>query len=145
MPSALRRTFERQHKHARFTGLSVPVWCDLAVMADIRGFADVAQHPVSSVLKQMQRLAVLLLVADRGVAAHHGHVANLALARVPKRAIGTRAVLVAVQRARLAGDEEDHWVLGGSADTALLLPAVCTMELHASVQLPRSEHRRRRS
>src|SRR6266705_6564630 len=60
MPSALRRTFERQLKHDRLSGLSVPVWCDLAVMADIRGFADVAQHRVSGVLKQMQRLAVLL-------------------------------------------------------------------------------------
>src|SRR5436853_57013 len=81
-----------------------------------------------------QRLAVLLLVADRGVAAHHGHVANLALARVPKRAIGTRAVLVAVQRARLAGDEEDHWVPGGGADTTLPLATVGAVKLDPSVQ-----------
>jgi hypothetical protein len=109
------------------------------VVTCILSFADIAKHPPSNILEEMESAAPGLVIADGQISSDHLHVTNLALTGVPKRSIGLGPVLVAIEMTRFPGNQKDQRVLARGANSALLLPAKARVELRPAIKAARSE------
>lgn len=101
---------------------------------------DVTDPATLDVLKEVDILAVLGVVADGAVAAQEGHVADLSFTGVEEDAVRVPAIPVAILLALFAGEEQEEGVSGGGADATLGLAAELGVEVTADVDLAGDEH-----
>ncbi len=90
-------------------------------------------------LEEMKITAVLRMISYRAVTADEAHRSGLALAEVNECAVCEIFVVVAVAKARLAGNQDDDRCRDRRDDPALLLPAELVVQLTAAVDLAKLE------
>lgn len=116
----------------RISHVADAVWRLFVVVTFVDQLSFVTQTCVDRG-EEMNCLACLPRIHNRSVARLHLHMSNLALAEIFKYPVGAPSIDIAVLVPFLSADEEDYGGVGGSDDTAALLPTIDAMDIRDAV------------
>nr|WP_245497111.1 hypothetical protein [Rhizobium ruizarguesonis] len=116
----------------RISHVADAVWRLFVVVTFVDQLSFVTQTCVDRG-EEMNCLACLPRIHNRSVARLHLHMSNLALAEIFKYPVGAPSIDIAVLVPFLSANEEDYGGVGGSDDTAALLPTKDAMDIRDAV------------